>query len=115
MITVNDSVQLPTADCTEAYKLIDGTFEKLLIVRFPRADFSRSRAVETMEEAQTVTAATYQDVRKYFVTEIVGVEEDALFTRVRMRNPETELSGNLSNRVQELEAVVNELIGGENA
>lgn len=115
MITVNDSAQLPTADCTEAYRLIGDAFEKILIVRFPRTDFSRSRAVEIMEDAQTVTMATYQDVRKYFVTEVVGVEEDVLFTRVRMRNPETEYSGNLSNRVQELETVVNELIGGEGA
>ena len=113
MITINDSVELLTASINEAYKENGEVWDKVLILRFPKAEYSLEAATALATEATTVENVTKDKVTVYYVGDIIETKTNEYFTDIWLKNPNTEVTDNLATKVSELEAVVNALIGGE--
>ena len=113
MITINNSMELLTASINEAYKENNETWEKVLILRFPKAEFTEEQATEIAENATTVEHTTKDKVTVYYVADIIEKTVNAYFIDICMKNPDVTITDNLATKVAELETVVNALVGGE--
>lgn len=113
MITINNSVEYLTLSINEAYKENADVWDKVLIIRFPKAEFTEEQATEIANEAMTVEHATKDKVTVYYVAGIVDKNANEYFTDIWLKNPETSVTDNLATKVYELEAIVNALVGGE--
>ena len=113
MITINNSVEYHTASINEAYKESGEVWEKVLILRFPKAEFSEEQATEIAENATTVEHTTKDKVIVYYVAGIIDKKVNEYFSDIWLKNPKTETTANLATKVSELEAVVNAMVGGE--
>ena len=67
MITINNSIELLTASINEAYKENGEVWEKVLVLRFPKSEFSFEEANRLAEEAETVTNVTKEKVFEYIL------------------------------------------------
>ena len=113
MITVNNSAEYLTLSINEAYKENGESWDKVLILRFPKSEFTEEQATEIASEATTVEHATKDKVTVYYVAGIVDKKANEYFTDVWLKNPEVSVADNLAAKVSELEAVVNALVGGD--
>lgn len=113
MITINNSAEYLTASINEAYRENGEEWERVLILRFPKSEFSEEQATDIAKEATTVENTAKDKVTVYYVAGIVDKKANEYFTDIWLKNPEISVSDNLNTKVSELEAVVNELVGGE--
>ena len=113
MITINHSAEYLTANINEAYKENGEIWDKVLILRFPKAEFTEEQATGIASEATTVEHATKDKVTVYYVAGIIDKKVNEYFSDIWLKNPKTEITDNLATKVSELEAVVNTLLGGE--
>ena len=113
MITINNSIELLTASINEAYKENGDVWDKVLILRFPKEEFSLEAATALATEATTVENVTKDKVTVYYVGDIIEAKTNAFYTEIWLKNPNTEVTDNLATKVAEFESVVNALIGGE--
>lgn len=113
MITINNSAEYLTASINEAYKENGEEWDKILILRFPKSEFSEEQATEIATEATTVENTTKDKVTVYYVAGIIDKKVNEYFTDIWLKNPKTETTDNLATKVSELETVVNALVGGE--
>ena len=113
MITINNSAEYLTLSINEAYKESGEVWEKVLILRFPKAEFTEEMATEIAENATTVEHTTKDKVIVYYVAGIIDKKVNEYFSDIWLKNPKTETTDNLATKVSELEAVVNTLLGGE--
>lgn len=113
MITINNSIELLTASINEAYKENGELWDKVLILRFPKAEFTEEQATEIAENATTVEHTTKDKVIVYYVAGIIDKQANDYFIDIWLKNPEVTVTDNLATKVAELESVVNALVGGE--
>lgn len=113
MITVNNSLELLTASINEAYKENGEEWDKVVILRFPKAEFTEEMATEIAGEATTVENVTKDKVTVYYVAGIIETKANDYFTDIWLKNPEIEITDNLATKVSELEVVLNTLLGGD--
>ena len=103
MITINNSIELLTASINEAYKENGDIWDKVLILRFPKEEFSLETAREIAEEAETVTNVTKDKIYVYSVTEILETKTNPYYTDIWMNNPDVEVIDNLAEKLAEAE------------
>lgn len=103
MITINDSIELLTASINEAYKENGGVWDKVLILRFPKADFSFEQARELATEAETVTNVTKDKIYVYKVTDIVDTKTNIYYTDIWVNNPDVVITDNLAEKLEDAE------------
>lgn len=113
MITINNSAEYLTLSINEAYKENGETWDKVLILRFPKNEFAEEQAMEIASEATTVEHSTKDKVTVYYVSGIIDNKANDYFTDIWLKNPEVSVTDNLATKVSELEVIVNALIGGE--
>lgn len=113
MITINNSAEYLTLSINEAYKESGEVWEKVIILRFPKAEFTEEMATEIAENATTVEHTTKDKVIVYYVAGIIDKKANKYFTDIWLKNPKTETTDNLATKVSELEAVVNAMVGGD--
>lgn len=99
MITINNSIELLTTSINEAYKENGEVWDKVLILRFPKAEFPFEEAVKLAEEAETVTNVTKEKVFEYSVTEIVDKKENLYYTDIWVNNPDVTVTDNLAEKL----------------
>lgn len=112
MITINNSTELLTASINEAYKENGELWDKVLILRFPKAEFSLKQATQYATEAETVTNVTETKIVAYSVTDILKTEENEYCINVWLKNPEVTVTANLAEKLTEAEEML-DIITGE--
>lgn len=112
MININNSVEYLTASINEAYKENGEVWDKILILRFPKAEFSFEEAVKIAEEAETVTNVTKDKIFEYFVTETVETKENEYYTEIWIKNPETVVTANPVEQLAETEEMLDIITEG---
>ena len=115
MITINNSIELLSASINEAYKENGEIWDKVLILRFPKSEFPFEEAVRLAEEAETVTNVTKEKIFEYSVTEIVDKKENEYYTEIWVNNPETAVTNNLADKLNETEEMLDIITEGEEA
>jgi hypothetical protein len=113
MISINNSTEYLTLSINEAYKENGEIWDKVLVLRFPKAEFTEEQAEEIASTAMTVEHATKDKVTVYYVAGIVDKKTNEYFTDIWLKNPEVSVTDNLATKVSELEAIVNAIVGGE--
>ena len=113
MITVNGSTQLATVLVNEGYKKHEDRWEKVLIVQFPKGDYTLDAATEICQGANNITSATEAKVTTYYVDGIMATKEDLYYHNIWMYNPEVSVEDNLTAKVRELEQIIDTLLGGD--
>lgn len=113
MITINNSIELLTASINEAYKENGEVWDKVLILRFPKAEFPFDEAVRLAEEAETVTNVTKEKIFEYSVTEIVDKNENPYYTEIWINNPDVSIIDNLAEKLTETEEMLDIITEGE--
>ena len=108
MITINNSIELLTASINEAYKENDGLWEKVLILRFPKSEFSSIQAVQYAEEANTVTNVTETRVVTYSVTDIIDKKDSSYCTDIWLLNPSITVTSNLADELEKVEEMLSQ-------
>lgn len=99
MITINNSIELLTASINEAYKENGEVWDKVLILRFPKAEFPFDEAVKLAEEAEIVANVTKEKIFEYSVTEIVDKKENEYYTEIWVNNPDVAVTDNLAEKL----------------
>lgn len=108
MITINNSIELLTASINEAYKENGEVWEKVLVLRFPKSEFSFEEANRLAEEAETVTNVTKEKVFEYSVTDVLDKKENPYFSEIWVNNPSVEVTDNLAEKLNEAEGKLSE-------
>lgn len=103
MITINNSIELLTASINEAYKENGEIWDKVLILRFPKSEFSLETAKKFAAEAGIVTNVTKEKVYDYIVTDILDTKENEYFTDIWLKNPDIVITDNLAEKLTEAE------------
>ena len=112
MITINNSIELLTVSINEAYKENGDVWDKVLILRFPKAEFSVDTAVKYAEEAETVTNVTKDKIFVYTVAEILETKTNPYYTDIWMNNPNIEVVTNLAEKLAEAEEMLDIITEG---
>ena len=112
MITINDSIELLTVSINEAYKENGDVWDKVLILRFPKSEFSLETARGLAEEAETVTNVTKDKIYVYSVTEILETKTNPYYTDIWMNNPDVEVIDNLAEVIKEQQEML-DIVSGE--
>lgn len=112
MITINNSIELLTASINEAYKENGEVWDKVLILRFPKAEFPFDEAVRLAEEAKTVTNVTKEKIFEYSITDILDKKANEYYTEIWVNNPNTTITDNLAEKLAQAvtEEQINEAI-----
>lgn len=113
MITINNSIELLSASINEAYKENGEIWDKVLILRFPKSEFPFEEAIRLAEEAETVTNVTKEKIFEYSVTEIVDKKENEYYSEIWVNNPETAVTNNLADKLNETEEMLDIITEGE--
>lgn len=113
MIKINNSAEYLTLSINEAYRENGEKWEKVLVLRFQKAEFSEEQAENIAKEATSVEHAEKDKVTVYYVAGIVEKKANDYFTDIWLKNPEVFVTDNLAAKVSELEAVLNALVGGD--
>ena len=103
MITINNTIELLTASINEAYKENGDVWDKVLILRFPTAEFSVETARQLAEEAKTVTNVTKEKIFEYSVDGIIEAKTNAFFTEIWVNNPDVTVTDHLAEKLEEAE------------
>ena len=112
MIIINKAIELLSASINEAYKENGEIWDKVLILRFPKSEFPFDEAVRLAEEAETVTNVTKEKIFEYSVTDIVETKENPYFTEIWVNNPETAVTNNLADKLNETEEMLDIITEG---
>lgn len=112
MITINNSIELLTALINEAYKENGEVWDKVLILRFPKNEFSLETATELATKAETVTNVTKEKILEYHVTDILKTDEDGYFIDIWMKNPDVVVSDNPVEKVAEQQEMLDIITEG---
>ena len=114
MVKINNSEEYMTVNINEAIKEIEGEWKKILVLRFPTAeDFTVEQARGIAANAQTVEHVEKDKVKTYFVSGIVEEKIGDYFSDFWLLNPEIEIEDNLLTKLEEMEIVLENLLGGE--
>ena len=113
MIIINKAIELLSASINEAYKENGEIWDKVLILRFPKSEFPFDEAVRLAEEAETVTNVTKEKIFEYSVTEIVDKKENEYYTEIWVNNPETTVTNNLADKLNETEEMLDIITEGD--
>ena len=113
MITINNAMELLTVSINEAYKENGEIWDKVLILRFPKAEFPFEEAIRITKEAETVIYVAKDKVFEYFVTEIIDKKENEYYTEIWVNNPETAVTNNLADKLSETEEMLDIITEGE--
>lgn len=108
MITINNSIELLTASINEAYKENGEIWDKVLILRFPKSEFSLETAKKLATEAETVTNVTKEKVYDYIVTEIIDTKANPYYTDIWVKNPDVVITDNLAEELTEMLDIITE-------
>lgn len=108
MITINNSIELLTASINEAYKETGEVWDKALILRFPKSEFSFETAKKFATEAGIVTNVTKEKVYDYIVTDILDTKENEYFTDIWVKNPDVIVTDNLAKELTEMLDIITE-------
>ena len=103
MITINNSIELLTASINEAYKENGEVWDKVLILRFPKSEFSLEQATQFATVAETVINVTKEKVFEYEVTDILKTETNPYCTDIWVKNPDVIITDNLAEKLTEAE------------
>ena len=103
MITINNSVEYLTVSINEAYKENGEKWDKVLILRFPKSEFSLEQATQVAAVAETVTNVTKEKVFEYKVTDILKTETNPYCTDIWIKNPDVTVTDNLAEKLAEAE------------
>lgn len=114
MITINNTIELLTASINEAYKENGDVWDKVLILRFPTAEFSVETARQLAEEAKTVTNVTKEKIFEYSVDGIIEAKTNAFFTEIWVNNTDVEVIDNLAEKLAETEEMLDIVTEGVN-
>lgn len=112
MITINNSIELLTASINEAYKENGDIWDKVLILRFPTAEFSVETARQIAEEAETVTNVTKDKVFIYTVTDVLETKTNPYYTEIWIANTDVEVINNLAEKLAETEEMLDIITEG---
>lgn len=112
MITINSSIELLTASINEAYKENGEIWDKVLILRFPKAEFSLAQAKELAEGAEIVTNVTKDKIYNYSVSEILETKTNPYYTEIWINNPDVEVIDNLAEKIKEHQEML-DIVSGE--
>lgn len=112
MITINNSIEFLTASINEAYKENGDVWDKVLILRFPKNEFSLETVTELATEAETVTNVTKDKILEYHVTEILKTNEDGYFIDIWMKNPDITVTDNPVEKVAEQQEMLDIITEG---
>lgn len=112
MVIINKSEEYNTLFINEGYMKENEEWGRNVILRFPKTEFTEEAATEIAERATMVESIGNNKITTYYVTGIVDKKVDDYFTDVWLKNPEVKVEDNLANKVFEIEAVVNTLVGG---
>lgn len=112
MITINNSIEFLTVSINEAVKKNGDIWDKALILRFPKNEFSLETATETATETQTVTNVTKDKILEYHVTDILKTDEDGYFIDIWMKNPDVVVSDNPIEKVAEQQEMLDIITEG---
>lgn len=96
MITINNSIEYLTVSINEAYKENNENWDKVLIIRFPKAEFSFDEAVNIIEGTKTITTITKDKITKYYITEIIDKKENEYYTEIWANNPKITVTDNFT-------------------
>lgn len=112
MITINNSIELLTASINEAYKENGETWDKVLILRFPKSEFSLEQATQFATISETITNVTKEKVFEYFVTDIIDTKTNFYYTDIWVKNPDVTITDNLAEKLAQAatEEQINEAI-----
>lgn len=113
MVTINGAIEYPTISIIEGYREEQEEWKKILVVRFPKAEFSEETAEEIAREAMSIEQTTRNKVVKYFVNGIIDKKANDFCTDIWLLNPEVEVEDNLLTKLEEMEIVLENLLGGE--
>ena len=103
MITINNSIELLTASINEAYKENGEIWDKVLVLRFPKSEFSLETATELATEAEIVTNVTKEKILEYAVTDILDIKENEYYTDIWVKNPDVTVTDNLAEKLAQQE------------
>lgn len=103
MITINDSIELLTASINEAYKENGEEWDRVLILRFPKAEFNEEAAREIAETAETVTNVTKDKIYVYTVANIIEAKANAFYSEFWLENPDVVVTDNIAEKLAEAE------------
>lgn len=112
MITINSSTELLTASINEAYKENGELWDKVLILRFPKNEFSLKQATQYAIEAETVTNITETKIVSYSVTDILKTEESEYCIDIWIKNPKVTVTANLAEKLTEAEEMLDIITEG---
>lgn len=114
MIYIDKTILLEDVTSNEAYNLVNEKWVKTLIVSFPKESYTTEQATAYFETAKTVR--TYLEDNKFVIYYLDGtlkVEESETTIDVWFYNPSVYVSENLQPKVNELQKVIDTLLGGE--
>lgn len=114
MITINNTIELLTASINEAYKENGEVWDKVLILRFPKSEFSLETARKLAEEAKTVTNVTATKICIYTVTDILETKTNPYYTEIWVNNTDVEVIDNLAEKLAETEEMLDIVTEGVN-
>ena len=112
MITVNNSIEYLTVSINEAYKENGENWDKVLIIRFPKAEFTFEEAINITEGIKIITVITKNKIIEYYTTDIIDKNENDYYTEIWVNNPKIKVSNNSSTPSSEMitEEQINEAI-----
>lgn len=114
MIYLDETILLEDVTSNEAYNLIDGKWVKTLIVTFPKENYTKEQVTAYFETVKTVR--TYMEDNKFVIYYLDGVyktEETDESINVWFYNPSVYVSENLQPKIDEMQKVIDAMLGGE--
>lgn len=114
MIYLDDTILLEDVTSNEAYDLVDEKWVKTLIVSFPKSNYTMGQVTAYFETAKTVR--TYLEDNKFVIYYLDGVfktEEADESINVWFYNPSVYCSENLQPKVEEMQKIIDAMLGGE--
>lgn len=108
MITINNSTELLTASINEAYKENGELWDKMLVLRFPKNEFSLETAKGLAEKAEIVTNVTKEKILEYAVTDILEIKNNPYCIDIWIKNPEVTVTANLAEKLNKVEGKLSE-------
>lgn len=113
MITIDGVTNLESAIITEAYKIFNCQWVKILIIELPKSKYTFTEAMDAVKRAKTITDTTDEYITTYYLDGMMTAKEDDSNSYVWMFNPQVVRRENENQRIADLEQTIDALLGGE--
>ena len=113
MIHIDSTVVLENTRLTEGYKKYNLQWVKVLIVSIPKTDCTFEEAISKVKRAKTISENSESAIITYYLGGMMTAKEDNEFSHVWMFNPNVVKEENQSQRLAELEQIVDAMLGGD--